>query len=67
MARRQRRNHSGAFKAKVALSALREDKTLFSVRKSVDIMNIIGSGVLEAGKEKATFCPIRMFHGSKKA
>ena len=28
MARRQRRNHSSAFKAKVALAALKGDKTL---------------------------------------
>ena len=37
MARRQRRNHSAGFKAKVALSAMREDKTLSELSEQFDI------------------------------
>jgi len=37
MARRQRRNHSGAFKAKVALAALREDKTLSELSEQFEV------------------------------
>jgi transposase-like protein len=37
MARRPRRNHSKAFKAKVALAALREDKTLAELAAQFDV------------------------------
>ena len=37
MARRQRRNHNAGFKAKVALAALREDKTLSELSEQFDI------------------------------
>jgi len=37
MARRQRRNHSGSFKAKVALAALREDKTLSELSEQFEV------------------------------
>jgi transposase-like protein len=37
MARRQRRNHNAGFKAKVALAALREDKTLSELSGQFDI------------------------------
>ena len=37
MARRQRRNHGAGFKAKVALAALREDKTLSELSEHFDI------------------------------
>ena len=37
MARRQRRNHSSAFKAKVALAALKEDKTLAELAEQYDV------------------------------
>ena len=37
MARRPRRNHSKAFKAKVALAALREDKTLSELATQFDV------------------------------
>ena len=37
MARRQRRNHSAIFKAKVALAALKEDKTLSELSEQYDI------------------------------
>lgn len=37
MTRRKRRNHSPAFKAKVALAALQEDKTLAELAKQFDV------------------------------
>lgn len=37
MARRQRRNHSAGFKAKVALAALREDKTLTELSEQFEV------------------------------
>ena len=37
MARRSRRNHTPAFKAKVALEALREDMTLSELAKKHDV------------------------------
>ena len=37
MSRRPRRNHSPAFKAKVALTALRGDKTLAELAKQFDV------------------------------
>jgi transposase len=37
MARKSRRNHSAAFKAKVALEALREDMTLAELAKKHDV------------------------------
>ena len=37
MSRRKRRNHSAEFKAKVALAALREDKTLAELAQQFDI------------------------------
>ncbi len=37
MARRARRTHSSAFKAKVALAALREDRTLAELAKHFDV------------------------------
>jgi transposase-like protein len=37
MGKRQRRNHSSGFKAKVALAALREDKTLSELSTQFDV------------------------------
>ena len=37
MARRQRRNHAGEFKARVALAALRGDKTLAEVAEHFEV------------------------------
>lgn len=37
MAKRPRRNHSAAFKAKVALAVMREDKTLAELAKEFDV------------------------------
>lgn len=37
MARRKRRNHSGAFKAQVALAALKGDKTLADLAQQFDV------------------------------
>lgn len=37
MARRQRRNHAGEFKAKVALAAIRGDKTLSEVAEHFEV------------------------------
>lgn len=37
MSRRPRRNHSAAFKAKVALAALKGDKTLAELSKQFDV------------------------------
>ena len=37
MSRRPRRNHSAAFKAKVALAAVRGDKTLAELAKQFDV------------------------------
>ena len=37
MARRSRRNHSPAFKAKVALAAVRGDRTLAELVKQFDV------------------------------
>ena len=37
MTRRKRRNHSAEFKAKVALAALREDKTLADLAQQYDL------------------------------
>ena len=37
MTRRQRRNHSAAFKAKVALAALKGDKTLAELSQQFDV------------------------------
>jgi transposase-like protein len=37
MTRRQRRNHSAAFKAKVALAALKGDKTLAELAQQFDV------------------------------
>lgn len=43
MSRRPRRNHSPAFKAKVALDAIRGDKTLAELAKAHDVQ---GRGAL---------------------
>jgi transposase len=37
MARRQRRNHAGEFKARVALAAIRGDKTLSEVAEQFEV------------------------------
>jgi len=37
MSRSPRRNHSAAFKAKVALAALKDDKTLAELSKQFDV------------------------------
>ena len=37
MARRQRRNHSSAFKAKVALAALKGDKTVAELAQQFEV------------------------------
>jgi len=37
MARRKRRNHSGSFKAQVALAALKGDKTLAELAQQFDV------------------------------
>lgn len=37
MTRRTRRKHSGAFKAKVAMAAVRGDKTLSELAKAFDV------------------------------
>ncbi len=37
MTKRTRRNHSGAFKAKVALAALRGDKTLIEIAEHYEV------------------------------
>ena len=37
MARRQRRNHSSAFKAKVALAALKGDKTITELAEQFEV------------------------------
>jgi len=37
MAKRQRRNHSAGFKAKVALAALKEDKTLSELSEQFEL------------------------------
>ena len=37
MARRQRRNHSSAFKAKVALAALKGDKTIAELAEQFEV------------------------------
>jgi transposase len=37
MARRARRNHGGAFKAKVALASLRGEKTLAELAQQFDV------------------------------
>ena len=37
MAKRKRRNHSGAFKAKVALAAMAGDKTLAELSQQFDV------------------------------
>jgi len=37
MSRRPRRNHSAAFKPKVALEAIRGDKTLAKLAKAYDV------------------------------
>lgn len=37
MARRQRRNHSSAFKAKVALAALKGDKTVAELAQHFEV------------------------------
>jgi transposase len=37
MSRRPRRNHSGAFKAKVALAALKEERTLLELAQHFDV------------------------------
>jgi transposase-like protein len=47
MARRPRRNHSPAFKAKVALAAIRGDKTLAELAQQFDVHpnQIVKNGV----------------------
>jgi transposase len=37
MSRRKRRNHSGAFKAKVAMAALKGDRTLAELAQAFDV------------------------------
>jgi transposase-like protein len=37
MARRQRRNHSSAFKAKVAMAALKDDKTVAELAAQFEV------------------------------
>jgi transposase len=37
MSRRPRRNHTGAFKAKVALAALRGEKTILELAQQFDV------------------------------
>jgi transposase len=37
MTRRKRRNHSGAFKAKVAMAAIKGDRTLSELAQAFDV------------------------------
>jgi transposase len=51
MARRPRRNHSPAFKAKVALAAVRGDKTMSELAEQFDVHpNQIRHGVSSCSK-----------------
>jgi hypothetical protein len=54
MSRRGRRNHSAAFKAKVALAAIKGDRTIaqlaehFDVHRASDAVNRAGQGIMGA-------------------
>ena len=43
MTRRKRRNHSSAFKAKVALSALKGERTLAELAEQFDSSSTVGN------------------------
>jgi len=77
MARRPRQNHSAAFKAKVALAAVKDEKTLAELAAQFDVhanvikdwrdqllegaAGIIGDGKLEA---RAWTCPYQTGHSA---
>ena len=53
MARRPRRNHSPAFKAKVAVAAIKGEKTLIELAQDFDV-HLLPAGVCAANTERRT-------------
>lgn len=53
MARRPRRNHSPAFKAKVAVAAIKGEKTLIELAQDFDV-HLLPAGVCLANTERRT-------------
>ena len=73
MAKRKRRNHSGAFKAKVALAALAGDKTLGELAQQFEVhpnqitqwkkqLSERAAGIFDNGKETTPEIDIKTLH-----